>query len=72
MNKVNQREANNAKIYVELANTDQIQWRKDNYLSCAARTMSAAIRSSMRESDKRELKVISIELGLIGHPDFIC
>jgi predicted ArsR family transcriptional regulator len=72
MNKVNQREAKLAKQYIKASEFNYDKESVRNLISTAARTMSAAIRSSMKESDKRELKVISIELGLIGHPDFIC
>ena len=60
MNKVNQRESNNAKQYVELG-----------YHSAAARTLSACIRCSLRESDRKELIAISLNLGLVNHPDWI-
>ncbi|CAB4147896.1 hypothetical protein UFOVP513_58 [uncultured Caudovirales phage] len=72
MNKVNQRESNNAKMYVELAGMDQVQWRKDNYLSCAARTLSACIRCSLRQSDIDELRAVAADIGVSKHRDFIC
>ena len=61
MNKANKRESSNARQFVELG-----------YHSAAARTLSACIRCSLRQSDINQLRAIAAELNIANHPDFIC
>ena len=61
MNKANRRDSELAKQYVGLG-----------MLDTAAKTLSAAIRYSLTESDRRKLRVIATELNIANHPDFIC
>lgn len=61
MNKVNQREVTTAYQYASLGMMDT-----------AARTLSACIRSSMRQSDINELRAVAADIGVKNHPAFIC
>ena len=60
MNKVNTREAKTAVTAVELGMPDM-----------AARILSACHRMSLRSTDKQELIMLAVLLGVHQHPDFI-